>query len=142
MAMKISLALGPRQPLSRQTAWGCLTTNLALPGFGSLVAGYVAGYAQAALGIGGLILTTVFGVRFITWYIANWSRFYGAQADPFAALSDMWPALRWALLGIGLFISALLWSLATSLQIMRVAKNAEATNAPPRLGSTAIPPKL
>jgi hypothetical protein len=27
--MKISLALGPRQPLSRQTAWGCVTTNLA-----------------------------------------------------------------------------------------------------------------
>src|SRR5258706_7196764 len=142
MPMKISLALGQRQPLSRQTAWGCLTTNLALPGFGSLVAGYVAGYAQAVLGIGGLILTTVFGLRFIAWYIANWSRFYGVHADPFAALSDMWPALRWALLGIGLFVVALLWSLATSLQIMRAAKNAEATNAPPRLGPGATPPKL
>jgi len=140
--MKISLALGPRQPLSRQTAWGCLTTNLALPGFGSLVAGYVAGYAQAALGIGGLILTTVFGLRFIAWYIANWSRFYGAHAEPFAAFSDMWPVLRWALLGIGLFIVALLWSLATSLEIIRAAKNAEATNVPPRLNSPATPPKL
>jgi hypothetical protein len=140
--MKISLALGSREPLSRQTAWGCLTTNLALPGFGSLVAGYAAGYPQAVLGIGGLVLTMVFGVRFISWYIANWSRFYGAQADPFAALSDTWPALRWALLGIGLFVVALLWALATSLQIMRAAKNAEATNVPPRLGSTGIPPRL
>jgi hypothetical protein len=140
--MKISLALGPRQPLSRQTAWGCLTTNLALPGFGSLVAGYVAGYAQAALGIAGLILTTVFGVRFIVWYIANWSRFYGAQADPFAALGDMWPVLRWALLGIGVFGVALVWALATSLQILRAAKKAEANKVPPRLGSTATPPKL
>src|SRR5258706_14827560 len=133
MPMKISLALGPLQPLRRQTAWGCLTTNLALPGFGSLVAGYVSGYAQAVLGIGGLILTTIFGVRFITWYIANWSRFYGAHSDPFAALSDMWPSLRWALLGIGVFFVSLLWALSTSLQIIRVAKNAEATNVPPRL---------
>src|SRR5258706_10242547 len=141
MPMKISLALGQRQPLSRQTAWGCLTTNLALPGFGSLVAGHVSGYPQAALGIGGLILTTVFGLRFIVWYIANWSRFYGAHADPFAALSDMWPSLRWALLGIGLFVVSLLWALATSLQIVRAAKNAEATKVPPRLGSTSLPPK-
>ena len=39
MPMKISLALGNPQALSRQTAWGCLTTNLAMPGFGSLVLG-------------------------------------------------------------------------------------------------------
>ena len=52
--MKISLALGPRRPLSRQTAWGCLTTNLALPGAGSLVAGRVSGYPQLALGVGGM----------------------------------------------------------------------------------------
>ena len=131
--MKISLALGPRRPLSRQTAWGCLTTNLALPGFGSLMAGYVAGYPQAALGIAGLILTTVFGLRFIAWYIANWSRFYGAQADAFAAVTDIWPVLRWALLGIGVFGVALLWALATSLQIVHAAKNIEPSNVPPRL---------
>ena len=65
MPTKVSLALGPRRPLSRQTAWGCFTTNLAMPGFGSLVAGRISGYAQAALTIGGMVLTMVFGARFI-----------------------------------------------------------------------------
>ena len=68
--MKISLALGPRQPLSRQTAWGYLTSNLALPGSGSLLAGRISGYAQLALGLGGLLMTVVFGLRFMLWYFA------------------------------------------------------------------------
>src|SRR5262249_27900592 len=104
MPTKISLARGPRQPLSRQTAWGCLTTNLALPGFGSLVAGRISGYAQAALGLAGLALSVIFGVRFIAWYIANWPRLSGDQADPFAALHELWLAVRWPLLGIGIFL--------------------------------------
>ena len=54
MRTKISLALGQRQALSRQTAWGCFTTNLALPGFGSLVAGRISGYFQVALAMVGL----------------------------------------------------------------------------------------
>src|SRR2546425_4585484 len=125
MPMKISLALGPRHPLSRQTAWGCLTTNLALPGFGSLVAGRVSGYPQVALGLLGLVLTLVFGVRFFYWYAANWSRFQGAQADPFAAMGEMWRVVRWALLGMGIFFIGWLWALATSLQILRAAKASE-----------------
>src|SRR6266576_2309348 len=102
--MKFSLTLGPKRPLSRQTAWGCFTSNLALPGMGSLVAGYASGYGQALLAVGGMILSIVFGLRFVVWYFDNWARLYHSQTDPTEALGDMWQAIRWALLGIGIFL--------------------------------------
>src|ERR1041385_4146218 len=117
MPMKISLALGPRQPLSRQTAWGCLTTNLALPGCGSLLAGRRAGYPQLALAMLGLFVITVFGLRFIVWGIANWSRWHAPEADPTQSLLEIWLHLRAALLGFGIAMIAWLWALMTSLSI-------------------------
>ena len=133
MPMKVSLALGPRRPLSRQTAWGCLSTNLAMPGFGSLVAGRISGYAQVALAIGGMSLTMIFGVRFIWWYVANCSRFHGDEADPTGALSEMWPYLKWPVVGFGMFAVGWVWALATSLQIVSSARKAEEASLPPRL---------
>jgi hypothetical protein len=127
------LALGPRQTLSRQTAWGCLTTNLAMPGFGSLAAGHVSGYVQAVLAIGGMILTVVFGARFILWYVANWSRLHDLDSDPTAALGEMWLALRWPALGIGIFFVGWLWALVSSCQILRSAQEKQPTRVPPRL---------
>lgn len=132
--MKVSLALGPRRPLSRQTAWGCLTTNIAMPGFGSLVAGRVSGYAQAALSVGGTILSLVLGVRFIVWFFANWSRFHAPDADPVAAFGEMWHFLKWPLLGFGLFALGWLWALATSVLIVISSRKADSVPVPPRLG--------
>src|ERR1039458_8576245 len=133
MPMKVSLALGPRRPLSRQTAWGCLSTNLAMPGFGSLVAGRISGYAQVALAIGGMSLTMIFGVRFIWWYVANCSRFHGDEADPTGALREMWPYLKGPVVGFGMFAFGCVWALATSLQIVSSARKAEEASLPPRL---------
>jgi hypothetical protein len=135
MPMKISLALGPNRPLSPETAWGCLSTNLALPGFGSLVAGRASGYAQAALAVSGLLLTLVFGVRFILWYFANWSRLQDAQTDPILAFVETLLAVRWSLLGMGLFGFGWLWALVTSLDIVRAAKNSAPANVPPKLSA-------
>jgi hypothetical protein len=131
MPMKISLALGPRQRLSPQTALGCLTSNLAMPGAGSLMAGRVSGYAQFAVGVAGLILTTVFGVRFIGWYVQHWSSFFGPEADSIGMLPEMWRHVRWALLGIAVFGVGWLWSLGTGLLLVREAKAEKA--APPPL---------
>ena len=131
--MKISLALGPRRPLSRQTAWGCFTTNVTLPGAGSLVAGRVSGYAQLVLAIGGLILSGVFGLRFIVWYGANWRHLHDPQLDGITALLEMWQALRWPLLSMAIFLVGWLWALLTSLSILHEAKKHEPTNVPPRL---------
>ncbi len=131
--MKISLALGERRPLSRQTAWGCFTTNVALPGFGSLVAGRVTGYPQALLSVGGVALTLIFGAQFIAWYLSNWSRFQAPEADPVATMGEVLMQVRWPFLGIGVFALGWLWALFTSWQILRAAKQAESENAPPRL---------
>jgi hypothetical protein len=133
MPMRISLALGERRTLSRQTAWGCLTTNLALPGFGSLVAGRGVGYAQAALGLVGLAVTLVFGTRFIVWYVTNWSRINDPLGDPLETLSQLWQMVRWPLVGIGLFAVGWIWGLVTGLAIVREAREATPDNAPPRL---------
>ena len=140
--MKISLALGPRRPLSRQTAWGCLTANVALPGSGSLVAGRVSGYAQLFLGLGGTVMSALFGLPFIVWAATNWARFYGAEADPLNAFKEKWGLLRWALLGLGVFGFSWLWGVGTGLQILHSAKDIEPAKTPPRLDETRIPPRL
>jgi hypothetical protein len=138
--MKISLALGPRRRLNRETAWVCLTANVALPGSGSLIAGRVSGYPQLFLALGGTITSTLFGLPFFVWAIANWTRFYGADADPIIALRERWGLFSGALLGLGIFGISWLWGLATGFQILHSSKNVEGENVPPRLSS--IPPKL
>jgi len=130
--MKISLALGPRQSLSRQTAWGFFTTNLALPGFGSLAAGRRAGYFQAALTIIGMAFTMIFGVQFILWSLSNWARLHDPQSDQIAALGEMWHHLRWALVGIGIFALGWLSALITSVSILGSATQSQQP-LPPRL---------
>ncbi len=131
--MKISSAAAKGRPLSRQTAWGCFTTNLALPGLGSLMAGRRAGYVQVVLMGCGLVLTLAFGLRFMHWSLVNWSRLHSADADPWESLQAMWQVLRWALLGLGVFFTGWLWALGTSCQILRAAKSAERHDMPPRL---------
>lgn len=133
MRTRISLALGPRRKLSRQTAWGCFTTNLALPGFGSLLAGYVSGYFQAALSLGGMALTLLFGVRFISWYLKNLARFGDLQGDPVELMTELWTAARLPLFGIALFAIGWLWALATGLYIVRKANDSPAAGLPPKL---------
>jgi hypothetical protein len=131
--MKISFALGPRRPLSRETAWGCLTSNVALPGIGSLVAGRISGYPQVALALGGMGLTLVFGLRFFAWFAANHARLYGPDGNGLDALLEVVRAVRWAFLGIALFALGWLWALATSLGLLREAKKPPSPNLPPRL---------
>ncbi len=131
--MKISLALGPRRTLSRQSAWGCFTTNLALPGFGSLMAGRRSGYPQAALGLTGLGLTMLFAARFFAWYFVNRTRITGDQEDPLETLLELWRAVRWPLLGIAVFLAGWLWALVTSWRILRAAGPDGEPRVPPQL---------
>lgn len=131
--MKISLALGNREALSPQTARGCAATNLALPGFGSLMAGRPVGYIQAALTMVGFALTTLFGVKFVLWYLSNWSTLYGPEADPFETMMRVGHEVRWAALGAALFAVDWLWVLATNASILRAAPKNEDAGKPPRL---------
>src|SRR5712675_97787 len=129
--MERSLGLGERRVLSRQTSRGCLTSNIAMPGSGSLMAGRKSGYAQGLLGIGGMVLTVIFGLRGLLWMLANWSRMRDPATDQIAVMSDMWSVLRWAFLGMAIFGLGWLWALASSYGIVRSAKN-----------DSPVPPKL
>jgi hypothetical protein len=131
--MKISLALGKRDGLSRHTARGCVGTNLALPGFGSLMAGHAVGYAQALLTVAGFGLTMLFGVKFLVWALTHWSALYGPEADPLETMPGLWRQGRWAFLGMGLFALAWLWSLVTNAAILRSARSDDDTRKPPKL---------
>lgn len=110
-----------------------VATNLALPGFGSLMAKRVAGWPQATLTVVGFALTTIFGVRFMIWFFQNTDTLYGPEADPIETLLAIWQTVRWALLGIGLFAVSWLWSLATNTEILRSARQPEPKEKPPIL---------
>jgi hypothetical protein len=107
-----------------QAAQGCLSTNLVMPGLGSLVGGRKVGLVQLALCLCGFGLTLGTGVRFIFWSLAHWAEFYNPNpnGDPFAPLHDMWIHARWPMLGTVLFGLAWLWALLTSRAILAEAK--------------------
>jgi hypothetical protein len=129
--MKIFLALGQRRPLDRQTAWGCFTTNLALPGSGSLFAGRIAGYFQLGIALAGIALTTFYGARFMIWFLSNWTRLQQPPEDPLAYFLEIWLQLRVALLGIAVFAVSWLWGLASGIGIVRESKATQRGNQSP-----------
>jgi hypothetical protein len=130
--MKFSLTLGPRRPLDRQTAWGCLTANLfGLPGLGSLAAGRRIGYGQMILSLSGVALTSAFGIRFIIWFASHSTELSQLDDEGMSHFGELWDHLRWALLGIGVFLTGWLWALASSLSILAQAKSAGPKPAPP-----------
>jgi hypothetical protein len=121
--MKTFLAPKNHDAGSVQAAQGCLATNLALPGLGSLVGGRKIGYVQLGICLAGFALSLLFGVRLIYWQLAHWSEFYGPNpADLLVRLHDLWREGRWAVLGMALFVIALLWSLLTSRSLLAEAK--------------------
>ena len=138
MPMKVSLALGDPRALSRQTAWGCLTTNLAMPGFGSLIAGRRVGYVQVTIYLISFIVTLILGTRFIYWALQNWAWLHGEQGDQIEALGAMWKHARWPLAAILGFVVSCLWALGTSLSILRSVSKAPSDVQ----GGGRVPPRL
>ena len=98
-----------------------------------MLAGRASGYPQAVLCMLGLLMTMVFGARFICWFFANQSALKNPE-DPVAGLEMLWTQLKWPLLSIGVFGIAWVWSMITSLQVLEEAKQAERRRAPPPLG--------
>ena len=77
---------------------------------------------QLALALSGIVVSSIFGVQFIVWQLANWSRFHSIDTDPMELLAEMWLHLRWALLGVGIFFLAWIWALISGLAILRAAR--------------------
>jgi hypothetical protein len=127
--MKGSLKLRPRRALNRAEAWGCFTANLAVPGSGSLAAGYAIGYGQMAAAFLAEFLTCLTGIPMIQWGIPMVQRVLSGD-DASAYLSEIWLHLRWPVAGIGLFVLSVLWAMTTSLTILA---HAPRTGVPPRI---------
>ena len=128
--MKNSSEKAPARNPSLQVAWGLLTTNLGLPGVGSLLAGRKVGVLQLILSLTALILTIVFGVKFVLWFLANRATLKDPNADPWATLKAMWLALRWAVFGMALFGISVLWAFITSWSVLQAARKAASKPAP------------
>jgi hypothetical protein len=99
-----------------------LTTNLAIPGCGTLVAGRVSGYWQFLIVIIGEVMSVYFGVKLFTWYQSNWAQLQQMEPDSAANFYELWLRIRWFLLGMGVFGAGWLWALGSSLGILREAK--------------------
>ncbi|MGA2244833.1 MAG: hypothetical protein ABSH48_07540 [Verrucomicrobiota bacterium] len=107
-----------------QKARGYLTTNIVMPGLGSLVGGRKVGLLQLGLSLGSFAMTVGCGIPFIYWSLAHWSEYHGANAaaDPLKTLHDLWQHARWPLLGIVMFLFTWLWALLTSRSLLTESK--------------------
>ncbi len=123
--MKIFSALQLRRPLNRSELLSCALINLfATPGLGSVVARrFIAGTGQLILACAGFAL-------FVGWFIQKMRLFYGQIMGTDLPLDAGARLLRW---GLAIFAVAWVWSLVTSIQIIR---NAPKEFLPP------LPPKL
>ena len=111
------------KPLNRSEAWACLAINLAVcPGLGSIVAGRWAGFGQVIVAAVGVALAMVGATGFFT----TW---YQTLEMPIAG-RPFWTAIS----GVVLFIAGWLWSLLTSIQVVKQ------TTRPTTLSQWGAPP--
>src|SRR5258706_12351104 len=116
----------PAKPIDRSAAWVALLTNLfVMPGVGSWMAGQrKLGATHFLLSLAGLLLMTAW----VCFYVCDW---ISHQTMPAALGPQLWTGIA----GAVLFIGAWLWSLMSSLALVR-----QANAAPPPESSQ--PPKL
>ncbi len=112
----------PRGPLNRSAARNAVLLNqCATPGLGSLMAGRrVAGVGQLLLAVAGFCLV-------LAWFALLAMRVYNALINDVETTPVNWPGEA----GAAFFVVAWLWSLVTSLSILREARTAQ----PPALAT-------
>ena len=98
----------------------CFLSNLAVPGSGSLRAGWrVSGWLQLALSFTGLGLSMAFGA----WFTAEWLRSGKLPTATILERGEMTPEfLKYLIIGgggLGMFVLALGWAMLTSLLVWR-----------------------
>jgi hypothetical protein len=111
------------KPLDRTRARNCFLINqFATPGLGSLMAGrFVAGIGQLLVAVAGFALV-------MFWFVLHMTQLYNEVFNDAQPRSVAWAGEA----GAGLFAAAWLWSLVTSMSILRKARTSE----------PATPPKL
>jgi hypothetical protein len=131
--MKLFSAAKTLNPASARNCF--LMNQFATPGLGSLMGGrLIAGLGQLALALAG------FGLVML-WFVKTMKEYYSLMGEDAPALSTSYT--RFLLAGAMLFAASWLWSLLTSLSLLRQAKIPEPPppdSIPPRI--TNIPPKI
>lgn len=130
--MKIFSAAKTLKPAAARNCF--LLNQFATPGLGSLIAGrIIAGLGQLLLALAG------FGF-IIIWFIQTMHTYYSLMDSDIPAKPSN---IRYFLAGAAVFAVSWLWSLVTSISIVRNAKVPEPPppgSAPPRLSDP--PPKI
>lgn len=98
----------------------CFLSNLAVPGSGSLRAGWLfSGWLQLALAFMGLGLSLVFAA----WFVAEWLRSGQLPMVTMQQRGEVPPEfLKYLIIGgggLGMFIVALGWAMLTSMLVWR-----------------------
>jgi hypothetical protein len=111
------------KPLDRARARNCFLINqFATPGLGTLMAGrLVAGIGQLLVAVAGFALVML-------WFALRMSQLYSEVVDDVQPQSVAWVGEA----GAALFAAAWLWSLVTSLSVLREARASE-PGPPPKL---------
>jgi len=123
----------PRPPLTVTRAWTCLGINLfATPGLGSYIGGRkAAGAGQLCLSVVGFLLIT-------TWMFKT---FYGVVTAEMNGTDSVAPGAIWWQSGTFFFALAWVWSLVTSISLVREVGSTPVV-APPPLTTLPSPPRL
>jgi hypothetical protein len=107
----------------RERAWIVAIANqLALPGFGTVMAGRRTGYVQLAFSATGVLCFTVFLIYALPRLGTLLNALAHPSDDPEVALNFLRQWLPWllvALTGIALWVIAWLWALGTSVKVVR-----------------------
>ena len=123
----------PRPPLTVTRAWTYLGINLfATPGLGSYMGGRkAAGAGQLCFSVAGFLLITA-------WLFKT---FYGVVSAEMNGTDSVAPAAIWWQAGTFFFALAWVWSLVTSISLVREVGSTPA-GVPPPLASSSPPPRL
>ena len=121
------------RPLTVTRAWTYLGINLfATPGLGSCMGGRKpAGAGQLCFSVAGFLLIT-------TWMFKT---FYGVVSAELNGTDSVAPTAIWWQAGVFCFALAWVWSLLTSISLVREASSAPVA-VPPPLASLTPPPRL
>jgi len=127
------LSTKPRPPLTVTRAWTYLGINLfATPGLGSYMGGRkAAGSGQLCLSVTGFLLITA-------WMFKT---FYGVVTAEMNGTDSVAPAALWWQGGTFFFALAWVWSLITSVSLVREI-GAASVGTPPPLAAFSPPPRL
>ena len=117
------------KPLSAAKARNCFLMNqFATPGLGSLMGGRI------IPGLGQLFLALVGFAFIMIWFLKTMKEYYSLMGEDAPSMSSSYG--RFFLAGALFFAASWLWSLLTSISLMRQAKTPE----PPPPGTT--PPRI